>query len=361
MRPVSKSAASTSYNVPATFKFAGPIAAAVRRVLKCSSGRSVAVSDCLEAWLYQVRGGTGLGGTKSERAKVIDAIKAKVTALYKSASVPLTQELGPFCSFCETPLPGLLEVEHCVPKSEYPTFSLLWSNFLLACSPCNTAKSNDPPRATVQGWLGGSPQSEQDFYDEIRLRHYVWADVGGQSYRTLPLRMEIYDAGSNDWVPVPMNEAVQADNFVISHDISKREVQARIHDPNDPSLQNYREGSVRVAILSAGPGSRCNEMLSLCNLNGNGNLASTFDRRVLNRTITWFRCLKVLKSYNNCQSIPAAAQSSWQVLLQNAATSGFYSVWLTILKQHDPLLARRFVTDASSPYYFPGTDTATLP
>jgi hypothetical protein len=357
MRPVSKSVSNPKYSPPATFTFVGSTASPIRKVLKRSSVVNVPVTDCLQCWLRHVIGHKSLGGAKAEQLQAVRAIVNKVAASYKCASVPLMDELGEFCSFCETKLPGLLEVEHCVPKSQYPTFALSWNNFLLACSPCNIAKGSDPCRSCVQGWLGGQIKTEQDCYDEIRLRHYVWADIGSQSYRSLPLQMEFCDPIANTWATLPMNQAAHLDNFIVSTNTSKREVKARIHDPADPNLQNYKEGNVRVTIITAGNQSRCDEMVDLCKLNSDGSLNSTFDRRLSNRTKAWFRCLKAMKSYQ----VSGSSSASWDLVLQNAVSEGFYSVWLTILHWHDKHLARRFVTDTNNPNSFPGTDATNLP
>jgi hypothetical protein len=357
MRPVSKSARNPNYPQPSTFTFAGSTASLVRKVFKLSSVVNVPVSDCLQCWLRHVIGDKSLRGTKAEQSQAVKAIRNKVAASYKCASVPLMDELGAFCSFCETSLPGLLEVEHCVPKSQYPTFALSWNNFLLACSPCNIAKGSDPCRSCVQGWFGGQINTEQDWYDEIRLRHYVWADIGGLSYRSLPLQMEFCDPVANTWAALPMNQAAHLDNFIVSTKTSKREVKARIHDLADPNLQNYKEGNVRVTIICPGNQSRCDQMVDLCKLNDDGSVNSTFDRRLSNRTKAWFRCLKAMKSYQ----VSGSSSASWDLVLQNAVSEGFYSVWLTILNWHDQHLARRFVTGTNNPNCFPGTDAANLP
>jgi 5-methylcytosine-specific restriction endonuclease McrA len=319
---------------------------------------NVPVKDCLAAWLRQVEGRRPLGGTKTDQTQAVAAIRNKVTAAYKLATVPLTEELGSFCSFCETPVRGLLEVEHCVPKSEYPSFALGWENFLLACSPCNTAKGNVPSRSAVRGWSQTRFTNEQGFYSEIRSRHYVWADIGGTSYIWLPLVLEWFDPASGVWAVLPMGEAAHLDNELVFCDIAKREVQAKIHDA---SSRTQIQRIVRTQLSPASPAAtRGHEMLQLCALNDNGNLRSTYDRRVLNRTAAWFLCLEALKTHKAAND--AVMQSAtWKLLLQNSAAVGFYSVWLSIIRFHDMGLAKKFVIDSNQKLYYPGTDTRYLP
>lgn len=60
---------------------------------------------------------------------------------YRKAKLPLTEQLGCYCSFCETPAPlASLEVEHILPKKIYPDSEFVWENFLLACRNCNATK-----------------------------------------------------------------------------------------------------------------------------------------------------------------------------------------------------------------------------
>jgi 5-methylcytosine-specific restriction endonuclease McrA len=358
MRPVQKSKANASYPNPTTFTFSGRSVNSIQRVLKRTSAVSVPVQDCLDAWLRQVEGRPPLSGSRSDQKQAVDAIKEKVTAAYKLASVPLTDELGPFCSFCETPLSGLLEVEHCVPKSEYPTFSLKWENFLLACSACNTAKGDVPSRSTVRGWSQARLSNEHGFYSEIRSHHYVWADVGGTSYNWLPLVLEFYDSAGGAWAVLPMNDAAHLDNELISSDTAKREVKAKIYDrASKAQVQRIVRTQLGSSAAAAG---RSSEMLQLCALNDDGNSRSTYDRRVLNRTVAWFRCLQSLKTYKTAND-PVMQAATWKMLLQNSAAVGFYSVWLSIIRFHDVALAKTFVTDSNQKLYYPGTDTRYLP
>jgi hypothetical protein len=68
---------------------------------------------------------------------------------YGLAYRPLVGRIGRYCSFCEAPLKNG-HVEHALPKDEYPGLVLSWSNFLAACSNCNSTKGVWPTVA-----LGG--------------------------------------------------------------------------------------------------------------------------------------------------------------------------------------------------------------
>lgn len=67
----------------------------------------------------------------------------------------LIQRLGQYCSYCNQKLPASLAVEHVRPKVISPELELEWENFLLACTNCNSIKSDCP----------------------INLELYLWPDV----------------------------------------------------------------------------------------------------------------------------------------------------------------------------------------
>lgn len=64
---------------------------------------------------------------------------------YEDAKPYLTNRLGSYCSYCERRLPVNLAVEHILPKDPALGHAHLrnqWSNFLLGCVNCNSAKLN---------------------------------------------------------------------------------------------------------------------------------------------------------------------------------------------------------------------------
>ena len=60
---------------------------------------------------------------------------------YGDAKDDLITALGCFCSYCERQgFPSALAVEHIQDKNSFPSLELEWSNFLLACTNCNSIK-----------------------------------------------------------------------------------------------------------------------------------------------------------------------------------------------------------------------------
>lgn len=58
----------------------------------------------------------------------------------------LIERIGYYCAYCNIPLSHNLNVEHVIPKNPVEGAEagdpLAWDNMLLACGPCNNAKSN---------------------------------------------------------------------------------------------------------------------------------------------------------------------------------------------------------------------------
>lgn len=64
---------------------------------------------------------------------------------YGNARRDLIGRLGEYCCYCEMHLDASLAVEHIQPKAVFPQLELKWHNFLLACTNCNSTKSDKNP------------------------------------------------------------------------------------------------------------------------------------------------------------------------------------------------------------------------
>ena len=62
---------------------------------------------------------------------------------YGEAKRDLIDRIGKYCSYCERRINSHLAIEHVRPKKKVPKLKLKWTNFLLACSNCNSAKGED--------------------------------------------------------------------------------------------------------------------------------------------------------------------------------------------------------------------------
>ena len=327
----------------------------------------IPTANCLTFWLNVVKAGIQeikVGDrTPDQKNRLIvkNMILDKVTAVYKTAGIPMVQTIGDFCCYCDTPIPGLLEVEHRCPKAEYPTFSMDWENFLMSCGPCNNAKSDNPDRALVRTWMDNPPPDppEDDYKTEIEHR-YAWADIDGNPYQYIV--PYLYYDHNGIFTPVPINALYNLNNMIVSYDLATRVIRANLYDTNNQENQNV---SVLVyeAKLSTDTQTK---IINLCKLNYPGNPDSTYDRRMFNRTKAWFTVLASLKPISLIDFSGPQGQTLfnllWQSVLITAVSTGFFSVWYQILKEmKDPSganLGKRFVLETKHQNAFPATNTS---
>lgn len=71
---------------------------------------------------------------------------------YSDARSDLIDQLGEYCSYCERYIPTSLAVEHVKPKDSHEDLEVVWDNFLLACTNCNSTKSNEDVNLNDYFW-----------------------------------------------------------------------------------------------------------------------------------------------------------------------------------------------------------------
>jgi hypothetical protein len=100
------------------------------------------------------------------------------------------------------------------------------------------------------------------------------------------------------------------------------------------------------------------------NLNYPGDTASTYDRRTMNRTRAWFTALQSTR-VATLMADQTSFDLYWPALLMTARVTGFYSVWVTILRWYqDPNgtnLGVRFANESNTPLLFPNTNLMQVP
>jgi uncharacterized protein (TIGR02646 family) len=76
----------------------------------------------------------------------------QVYAKYGDARSDLIEQLGEYCSYCERYIPVSLAVEHVKPKDSHEDLELVWDNFLLACTNCNSTKNDEDVKLNDYFW-----------------------------------------------------------------------------------------------------------------------------------------------------------------------------------------------------------------
>src|SRR4051794_22162925 len=120
MRPLNRGARPAAYNPPASLKFLGANAATMKKLLGTDTPTLAA---CLGVWLRVVQSWKRKPKNHKDWLAAKKAVESRVEDIYKTAGVPLIGSIGEYCSYCGSRIPGLLEVEHVMPKAQYPTYA----------------------------------------------------------------------------------------------------------------------------------------------------------------------------------------------------------------------------------------------
>lgn len=316
--------------------------------------------------------------------KVKDIISGKLTEIYREAFNDLTSMLGRYCSYCELlENSSALAVEHVVPKAPYPTKCVDWNNFLLSCPNCNSVKLSKPKREDAKRWAGGAAPTADQLVQAV-LDHYCWPHISPYSFRFYLYTLQ-YKQG-NSFVSLSMNIATQHRNFRNINALNKT-VTAEV---NLGGTWKKTEFVVLPIALDPSPGFKFDKTknentIDLVKFRRIINDNQERDIRTSNRTEAWFAVLRhlslldenITSAGTNIQMKKSIFNMFWDGLLAIAVLVGFYSIWVTILKEipypnylDNPRghtnLGQKFVYDTGNTQTnqhrkFPGTNVTSIP
>lgn len=285
----------------------------------------------------------------ADEVQVLPVIKGAVDRIYRSAATALIEAFGRYCSYCETPISELVQVEHLLPKSQYPTFAVDPDNLLLACGPCNRRKGDTPTRKDASPWVISPNPTPSDYRQAIRNHHYCWPDTRPRP-TWLPLLFEYRDA-AGAWRDVNPPAAAVDPGMVVRSAPHVRPVRA------DVPAAGVSNVEVRVRYRDSGPGAapRGVETVDLCKLNTVG--PGTNDDRVGHRTSVWLRAVACW--HDEVPDPPVLPTTLDATFVELAGLSGCFSVWYTTGELVATGLGGLFATVAAD--WFRGTATNRLP
>lgn len=88
----------------------------------------------------------------------------------------LVAHWGAYCNYCERRLETHLAIEHIQPQDSNPLLALKWENFLLACTNCNSCKSNKPINQNNYLWPDRNNTLRAYFYKSGVINNALKAD-----------------------------------------------------------------------------------------------------------------------------------------------------------------------------------------
>lgn len=116
----------------------------------------------------------------------------RVYSNYQDAINDLETRFGRYCSYCERHVPVNLAVEHVSPKKTDPNRKNDWSNFLIACTNCNSAKGDtvtndadflwpdkDNTMLAIEYIAGGIIRPSQNINQDIKNKAEALIDLVG--------------------------------------------------------------------------------------------------------------------------------------------------------------------------------------
>jgi hypothetical protein len=300
-------------------------------------------------------------------AKVIinDILSDKKNALrlsqvYGAARQSLIAAIGQFCSFCELFVgDSSLAIEHMLPKSKFFDRAATQRNFLLACPMCNAFKS-DNPTPTNYNWpinwsktALSNPPTWDDYSKIQRVIYnaYMWPQYEG-AYQAFPHTLQ-YQAGTT-WTAAPAPNA--ATDVITSHTggIIKAKLQGlagvvavkvnvganggqlapKSVTTSLPKFPKGANNALKSSASMTGPYAAATG-LGLLYLNNYDTSSRFSDRRLYNRTLTWFVALAAFNRLNQAQNA-GGYQLMLEEVCSTATSKGFFSTWVTVFNTLAP-------------------------
>lgn len=299
---------------------------------------------------------------------VIDTQLSSDEKGYKAATPILMGRIGKICSYCEQFLPDTVELEHCVPKGEFPYFWITWDNFLLSCGSCNTngtGKGTAPSRATVKSWGGAKNPGEVTLYNAVRA-NYVWPDIDQNAYQLLKPALWYLDTHNlpNTWKQLDDAASVGPDVKIGPVDPVARRVSATLRvGGNAPQVYE-------VAVKQVPSGQAAIDSIPYFGLDLPGT-ASTRDSRRYARTIEWITAVENLRFIQAATALTYANELYRLLLFLRGR--GHFSVWARVasllIVDATPVpgggvgatIVKDILNGANVDLIWPGTDLTQVP
>ena len=297
--------------------------------------------------------------------ELIDYFTNNDTMKYGNARGALITNFGEYCGYCGMPvLDSMLEIEHCLPKSVFPSLMLTYENFFLACHTCNGNKGQNPTYLISAQWADKHIKKNPNIQEIILggIQRQMWPTSGLYAWAGFPP----YLLNIANKTPINSTQSLDLNNTLV--DVTENIVTARILGYVNP---------VKIAACMATHFTSTQQQEQEDNFMAyiklNEFKANDYsDRRVTNRTVTWLKVLFALKRLE----IAKEGTPEWEVILEiiflTARTAGFFEIWSWIFWEISPpgkskpaLVYQRFrddSTDKKKPaLYFPGTNKGDLP
>lgn len=216
---------------------------------------------------------------------------------YRQAFPELVKRLGAYCSYCERKVSTSLAVEHVCPKSKHKNLKNKWSNFLLACTQCNSSKN-------------ATDISPDD------LEEYVWPDRDDTYHMITYLPENGYEARVNENISPIDKERVRKTLDLVN-------INANTTEYGDTNYLN-KLGERRDAAKA------CQEQL-----------------------ISLKRLSNLLEKYPDDVACKEEYENRKKEIIESAKIYGFWSIWMNYFEDIPEIKARLLDFYNTKKQYFP--------
>lgn len=323
------------------------------------------------------------GDIKSVREWILEAnensYKKLNTESKKKLQQSLFQQYGRYCAYCEIPITSTNpDIEHILPKAQFPALQMYWFNFVPACKICNESfKKNQPKPSQLIGF--SKEVDNNQFFTKnngCKLQYNEHDDKSMEQYVSnleyLQLADEIYQLPTDENSYKNIDYILYNEGFEINikHienykrlNLNKNEI---VFTDKTNNFQLRGNFFIKTNNFKA---KNINDLLKLNNINTH----DYGDQRVLGRnkaSMIAFNKLKLITKlipmYFNLNSNSKNRSSFYFSILNDFCdtiySTGFLSVYLKIFSwTHSPIdqsktISHDIIDCIKENKYFPGTN-----
>lgn len=256
---------------------------------------------------------------------------------WQAAAAAMAQQVGPYCAFCEIPIPTGLSLAHLLPETRFPNTAFNFDNLLPACASCAHAKGQQPNQHTARS---DSAAAARTLLDPTQ---FAWPSRYWQSLGPTPVLPFRYDLVLARWD----EDVLERVRLILPTEYPLLlEAWRGGQLSRERGLLAAQDGSglvfaAHIAPSGADDGLRrgMQAMIELFQLNQvlPSGPKVPIDTRVASRTEAFLRALELRAALDNTvRNVPVPNPSpppsgAGDPFANLIATTGFWGVWMTAL------------------------------
>lgn len=271
---------------------------------------------------------------------------------YGKARDPLIDAFGNNCAYCDIHNQRL-DVEHMLPKATFPSLYTNWSNFVLSCSFCNSAKNDEPSRGLLLDMDDldpSQPTLSEAAFQTRGLADILWPEIHATPDYTAfdkALQFTFYRVEYDEDLNLINKKPFDPVGFLFRSEDPANAVMTLVPAASNGGIVTVRVGNATgnvelhlEALADNGNLTFLTEKtIELMNLNRTraGSVAETpNDLRVSDRTRTFINAYTALRMLVYADS--EAERERLFTIISDLISRGFWSVWWYFYNNYNPCM-----------------------